>query len=101
MDKELVYGALLEAYSRDPSMLSRLLDIALEVQELKAILDWNPLQQFPIDLACLASVRDALDLARWLDDCLQRLGASFAEVRCFNLTLGSPLNRILDCAGVY
>lgn len=90
LDKELVLNAFVSIYEAEPATLSRILDVTLEVQELKAVLDWKPQIMFAVDLACLASLRDALDLSRWLDDALQKFGSQFADVHVF-LTLCSLL----------
>lgn len=81
MDKELVVNAFVAIYEAEPATLSRILDVTLEIQELKAVLDWKPLIMFSVDLACLASLRDALDLSRWLDDAVQKFGPQAADVR--------------------
>jgi len=57
LDKELVYGAFLESYSRDPSTLSRLLDIALEVQEV-SLFELVPRVSLMVQLAPLLAKSD-------------------------------------------
>lgn len=79
-DHELVSNAFLEVYNSDPSLLSRILDILLEVQDLRTILTTHPLSYFSVDLAALASLREALDLSRWIDDSINKHGTQFAEV---------------------
>ncbi len=74
----LVHG-MVELYNKDPTSLSRILEIA--TQDLKAltpILDAKPFS-FMIDLASLASRREFLNLEKWLLDKLHEHGNSFAK----------------------
>lgn len=64
-------------YFKDPSSLSRLLDIAQDLKALNTILTARPFS-FVIDLAALASHREYLYLDKWLQDRINEHGATFA-----------------------
>lgn len=74
----VVVRGMVEMYYKDPSSLSRLLDIAqTDLKALASILDARPFA-FVIDLAALASHREYLFLDKWLQDKINEHGASFA-----------------------
>jgi len=67
-------------YKESAASLSRILDIAQELNCLKALLDAYPLSTFSIDLAALASKRDNLNLVRWLEEMINQHGAIFCSL---------------------
>eukprot|EP00026_Physarum_polycephalum_P000086 Phypoly_transcript_00086.p1 GENE.Phypoly_transcript_00086~~Phypoly_transcript_00086.p1 ORF type:complete len:2362 (+),score=414.48 Phypoly_transcript_00086:843-7088(+) len=73
----VVIRGMVEMYFKDPSSLSRLLDIAQDLKALNAILTTRPFS-FVIDLAALASHREYLYLDKWLQDRINEHGAAFA-----------------------
>jgi CCR4-NOT transcription complex subunit 1 len=73
----VVIRGMVEMYFKDPSSLSRLLDIAQDLKALNTILTARPFS-FVIDLAALASHREYLYLDKWLQDRINEHGATFA-----------------------
>ena len=73
----VVIRGMVEMYFKDPSSLSRLLDIAQDLKALNTILTARPFS-FVIDLAALASHREYLYLDKWLQDRINEHVASFA-----------------------
>lgn len=67
---------MVEMHRRDSSCLSRLLDVAQELKILNVILDAKP-YAFTIDLACLASRRQNLNLEKWFLESLKEKGELF------------------------
>ncbi|KAF2071681.1 hypothetical protein CYY_006997 [Polysphondylium violaceum] len=63
----LIVQGMADIYSKDPSSLSRLLDIAQESRILTPMLNFKT-YPFIIDLALLASQREYLFLERWLQE---------------------------------
>ncbi|EGF78328.1 hypothetical protein BATDEDRAFT_35788 [Batrachochytrium dendrobatidis JAM81] len=63
----LFVSGLVLMHSKDPSSISRILDIAQEMKALSQILEAKP-YSFSIDLAALASRREYLNLEKWLQD---------------------------------
>ncbi|KAI8922013.1 CCR4-Not complex component, Not1-domain-containing protein [Powellomyces hirtus] len=76
LNQNLSISGLLHLYTKDPSSLSRILDVAQEMRALSQILETKPLS-FSIDLAALASRRDYLNLEKWLQDHLREQGDVF------------------------
>ncbi|KAJ3184471.1 hypothetical protein HDU85_001776 [Gaertneriomyces sp. JEL0708] len=72
----LCVTGLLHLYAKDPSSLSRILDVAQEMKALPQILETKPFP-FAIDLAALASRRDYLNLEKWLQDHIRDEGMPF------------------------
>ncbi|KAJ3299964.1 hypothetical protein HK104_005661 [Borealophlyctis nickersoniae] len=77
-NQSLAVSGLLHLYSRDPSSLSRILDVAQEMKALSQILETKPFS-FSIDLAALASRRDYLNLEKWLQDHIREEGNLFIK----------------------
>lgn len=73
----VVIRGMVEMYFKDPSSLSRILDISQDLKALNTILVARPFS-FVIDLAALASHREYLYLDKWLQDRINEHGASFA-----------------------
>ncbi|KAJ3039081.1 hypothetical protein HDV00_012639 [Rhizophlyctis rosea] len=78
LSQPLAISGLLHLYSRDPSSLSRILDVAQEMKALSQILETKPFS-FAIDLAALASRRDYLNLEKWLQDHICQEGDIFIK----------------------
>ncbi|KAJ3332113.1 hypothetical protein HDU76_001257 [Blyttiomyces sp. JEL0837] len=76
--QQLVIAGLIHMYSKDPTCLSRILDVAQEMKALSQILEAKPFS-FAIDLAALASRRDYLNLEKWLQDRIRVGGNSFIK----------------------
>ncbi|KAJ3415017.1 hypothetical protein HDV05_005662 [Chytridiales sp. JEL 0842] len=74
----LTIAGLVHIYTKDPSSLSRILDVAQEMKALTQILEAKP-YAFSIDLAALASRRDYLNLEKWLQDCIRLDGNIFIK----------------------
>lgn len=82
---------MVEMHRRDSSCLSRLLDVAQELKILHVILDAKP-YGFTIDLACLASRRQNLNLEKWFVESLKDKGELF---------LKSAVEFLADKASIY
>lgn len=67
---------MVEMHRRDSTCLSRLLDVAQELRVLPVILDAKPFS-FTLDLACLASRRQNLNIEKFLSDSLREKGEPF------------------------
>ncbi|KAJ3141458.1 hypothetical protein HK100_006468 [Physocladia obscura] len=66
----LVLAGLVHIYSKDPSQLSRILDIIQEIRALSPILD-SKHTYFNLDLVSLASRRGYVNLEKWLQERIQ------------------------------
>ncbi|BBN05282.1 CCR4-NOT transcription complex subunit 1 [Marchantia polymorpha subsp. ruderalis] len=64
---EIVTRGMVEMHSKDPTHLSRFLDICQELKTLPVVLETTPFS-FAIDLAALASRRECLNLEQWLQE---------------------------------
>lgn len=78
VSQSLCLIGLFHMYSKDPSTLSRILDIAQEMKALAQILEAKSFP-FCIDLAALASRRDYLNLEKWLQDRIRVDGNLFVK----------------------
>jgi CCR4-NOT transcription complex subunit 1 len=67
---------LLQCFQNEPHSVSRICDIAQEVKILRSLLRLKP-WTFALELAALASRREFLNLAMWLDEMLEANGAEF------------------------
>ncbi|KAJ1569392.1 hypothetical protein HK405_005645 [Cladochytrium tenue] len=76
VSQQLCMAGLVLYYSKDPSSLSRILDVAQEMKALSQILETKS-YPFAIDLAALASRRDYLNLEKWLQDRIRLDGNVF------------------------
>lgn len=65
--REAVVAAMTEMHSKDPSSVSRILDVCQDLKVLPQVLDTSSFA-FAIDLASLASRREYLNLEKWLQD---------------------------------
>jgi CCR4-NOT transcription complex subunit 1 len=70
LDKTVVIKAMVDLYNLDASHLSRVLDIAQELKELKSVLESSNFL-FALDLASLASRREYLNLEKWIQEMVQ------------------------------
>ncbi|KAJ1537025.1 hypothetical protein HK096_005081 [Nowakowskiella sp. JEL0078] len=75
---KLTVKVLLAMYNKDPTSLSRILDISQDLKALTQILESKP-YSFSIDLAALASRRDYLNLEKWLQDHIRVEGDIFVK----------------------
>ena len=65
--KEMVIQGLAEVYRKDPSSLSRILDIAQDLKAIGPILDSKLVTlPFAIEVAALAGRREYLNLDKWV-----------------------------------
>eukprot|EP01113_Clastostelium_recurvatum_P016806 TRINITY_DN1971_c0_g1_i2.p1 TRINITY_DN1971_c0_g1~~TRINITY_DN1971_c0_g1_i2.p1 ORF type:complete len:2308 (-),score=670.74 TRINITY_DN1971_c0_g1_i2:313-7236(-) len=65
LNNTVVMRGMMEMYFKDPTSLSRLLDLSQELKVLPTILEARPFQ-FAIDMAVLASQREYLFLEKWI-----------------------------------
>ncbi|KAJ3103919.1 hypothetical protein HDU97_009731 [Phlyctochytrium planicorne] len=77
-NQPLTLAGLVHLYTKEPSLLSRVLDIAQEIKALPQFLEAKPFS-FAIDLAALASRRDYLNLEKWLQDRIRLDGNAFVR----------------------
>ena len=68
ISSSVVLGVMGEMHRRDPSCISRLLDIAQDLKILPHVLTEARSHTFVIDLAALASRREHLNLDKWLQE---------------------------------
>src|SRR5271154_3955592 len=66
----------LQYFNQDPQTVSRICDIAQEVKILPQLLRLRP-YTFALELAALASRREFLNLAKWLDEMIEAGGPDF------------------------
>jgi len=66
----------LQYFATDPHCISRICDIAQEIKILPQLLRLRP-YSFALELAALASRREFLNLAKWLDEMIEAGGAEF------------------------
>jgi CCR4-NOT transcription complex subunit 1 len=72
MNRMLIVDNMELLYSRDPSQLGRILDVAQqELRDLKTVLSVKPYHVFTMDLAALAARREHLFLDKWIADMIQ------------------------------
>lgn len=76
LNPNVLLFCMVEMYRRDNSCLSRLLDVTQDLKILQAILDAKPFS-FALELACLASRRQILNLDKWLSESLVQKGDFF------------------------
>ncbi|KAI8808354.1 CCR4-Not complex component, Not1-domain-containing protein [Cladochytrium replicatum] len=76
--QKYLMNMLLTMYAKDPTSITRALDVAQEVKALAQILESQP-YGFSIDLAALASRRDFLNLEKWLLDHIRQDGDTFIK----------------------
>ncbi|KAJ7514921.1 hypothetical protein O6H91_23G065800 [Diphasiastrum complanatum] len=69
LNREIVIRGMVDAHSKDPSSISRILDVCQDLKVLPLVLETSPFP-FVIDLAALASRREYLNLEKWLHDSL-------------------------------
>ncbi|KAI9209788.1 CCR4-Not complex component, Not1-domain-containing protein [Polychytrium aggregatum] len=76
--QSLVINGLLLLYSKDPALLSRILDVTQETKSLSQVLETKS-YPFALDLASLASRRDYLNFEKWLLDHIREDGDLFVR----------------------
>ena len=74
----LVIYCMVDLHHKDPTYLSRLLDVSQELKALTVILNAKP-YSFSIDMACLASRREHLNLEKWAQEKVRDDGESFVN----------------------
>jgi CCR4-NOT transcription complex subunit 1 len=72
----LVVKIFIQWYTTDPQCISRICDIAQETKILPQLLRLRP-YSFALELAALASRREFLNLAKWLDEMMETGGVEF------------------------
>jgi CCR4-NOT transcription complex subunit 1 len=78
LNPDALLKALVALYNKDPTNISRALDICRELKALPAVLDATP-TPFCTELAALASRREYLNLEKWLADQFHTRGVSFMQ----------------------
>ncbi|KAJ3092021.1 hypothetical protein HK102_011503 [Quaeritorhiza haematococci] len=91
--RNFVCSGIVHLYGKDPSQLSRILDVAQELKSLSQILEIKP-YSFSIDLAALASRRDYLNLEKWLQDHIRDEGDVFVRA-CLDFLAEKVTTQIL------
>ncbi|PJF16482.1 hypothetical protein PSACC_03678 [Paramicrosporidium saccamoebae] len=76
LNPNVLLFCMVEMHRRDSTCLSRLLDVAQELKILPIILDAKP-YSFTLDLACLASRRQHLNIEKWLAESIKDKGDLF------------------------
>jgi CCR4-NOT transcription complex subunit 1 len=74
--REAVLAAMADLYSKDPTAMSRILDVCQEMKVLTEVLGVMPFP-FALELAALAARREYLNLEKWLQDRLGSFGLPF------------------------
>eukprot|EP00894_Picocystis_sp_ML_P002632 jgi/Pico_ML_1/53149/g3751.t1 len=69
---------MVELYMKDRSIISRILDVCQELKCLPEVLAMSP-YIFAIELACLATRREYLNLEKWLQDMIAKEGTVFVQ----------------------
>ncbi|KAJ5071434.1 ccr4-not transcription complex [Anaeramoeba ignava] len=75
-DAESVIQGMIKFWILQPSSLSKVLDVALDLKGLLKILD-SPNLHFVFELATLTSRRECLNLEKWLNEKISNFGSSF------------------------
>lgn len=111
LNPSVMLFCMAEMYRRDPSCLSRLLDIAQELKMLTLLLESKP-TSFSVELALLAARRQILNLEKWLIETINQKGEAFIRdmVSCLHqkvlslkvegVTGGTNLEVLLSLANV-
>ncbi|KAK9712477.1 CCR4-NOT core subunit cdc39 [Basidiobolus ranarum] len=81
INNSLLINAALDMYHSNPTLVSRILDVAQDIKILKSMLEVQPFF-FAIDLAALACRREYLNLEKWLQDSIATHGEPFLRA-CF------------------
>lgn len=77
-DRQLILRGLVNLYSDSELNIARIVDFAHELHVLPEILDLRP-YRLALDAAALSHRREYLDLARWLQNVIGRMGAVFVK----------------------
>jgi len=78
INRTLLMRGMVESYNKDPSNLSRLLDVAHDIKALSPILEIRSFS-FVINFATLASRREYLNLEKWLQDRINEHQSDFIQ----------------------
>lgn len=76
--KDNLVSTMVELYMKDRTIISRILDVCQEIKCLPEVLSMSP-YIFAIELACLATRREYLNLEKWLQDMIAREGIVFVQ----------------------
>jgi CCR4-NOT transcription complex subunit 1 len=76
LNPSYVVKSFLQLFAADPHCIPRICDIAQEVKILPQLLRLRP-YSFTLELAALASRREFLNLAKWLDEMIETGGPEF------------------------
>lgn len=76
LNPTFVTKLFLQYFAQDPQTISRICDIAQEVKIFPPLLGLRP-YTFALELAALASRREFLNLAKWLDEMIEAGGPDF------------------------
>ncbi|KAL0241112.1 hypothetical protein GEMRC1_006347 [Eukaryota sp. GEM-RC1] len=94
-NKNFLANAMVHTFSKDPSMISRLIDIVHELRALLPLLQCTDLY-FTIGLASLAARREYLHLERWLKEGMSALGPVFANAAVVFLTSFTSVDSVFS-----
>eukprot|EP00894_Picocystis_sp_ML_P005389 jgi/Pico_ML_1/55906/g1520.t2 len=76
--RNILVSTMVELYMKDRSIISRILDVCQELKCLPEVLAMSP-YIFAIELACLATRREYLNLEKWLQDMIAKEGTVFVQ----------------------
>lgn len=76
--RNTLVSTMVELYMKDRSIISRILDVCQELKCLPEVLAMSP-YIFAIELACLATRREYLNLEKWLQDMIAKEGTVFVQ----------------------
>lgn len=76
LHREGILVAMADLYAKDPTAMSRILDVCQELKALTEVLGSMPFP-FALELAALAARREYLNLDKWLQDRLASFGLPF------------------------
>lgn len=78
INPNILLACMVDLYRKDPSCLSRTLDVSQELKILSLILESKP-SSFSLDIASLASRREHLNLEKWIVDNIANKRDAFAK----------------------
>lgn len=87
--KEMVLQIMIDLYSKDSTSMSRILDVCQDLKATVEVLESTPFP-FAIELACLASRREFLDLEKWLRKSIVAHRAAFVRA-CLRFLEGKTM----------
>ena len=78
IDRSFLLAAISDFYAENELNVGRIVDIAQDLHVLQEVLELRPFR-LALDAAALASRREYLELARWLQTSIARFGAPFVK----------------------